>query len=553
MTSEFPTLDPINLRLPYSVIVHRPDPNADYYEAYKNIGRKYTLLKAYDLASPVLQSAIDALTNGGRIFIKKGIYDISGIITFKDNIEITGELPLLRFTSERCFYSKDVSDITIERLRIHHVNPENYLDVGTSSAILIEAVNSVNKNIKIRFCEISNCLRAGIQISIGLTENASGTYGFRDILIENNYVYDLVTGDSGIDGNGILLGRGYMQKVRIRNNRVENMLSVGILAGSDVDYGLFKDVKIEQNHIKSARYYGIDLSGIYDSEIVGNYIYNEDGIITSATYGIFIETASIQPSERVKIEKNTIDGAGLYGIYIYSNVNKCEINRNVIRRIKNPTETGARHIIATGLNHKIVGNLIDGSEDGSSVVGISAGNYSTIAFNQIFNITDHAIQEVSKTGLTITENYIENPTHSGIDLANVENSIITENYVKNVPSGYYGIYERGTSNYNIIMGNNLLECAAGRRISYVGANTTVKDNQGYITENGGTATIPNGQTSVTFAHGLAGTPTIVVLGAKHSEVADAYVSAKDATNITITVPNAVSADREISWYAEYKP
>jgi len=72
-------------------------------------------------------------------------------------------------------------------------------------------------------------------------------------------------------------------------------------------------------------------------------------------------------------------------------------------------------------------------------------------------------------------------------------------------------------------------------------------------KNSGTATIASGDTSVTFAHGLAGTPTIVTLGATHSEVADAYVSAKDATNITITVPNAVSADRDISWYAEYTP
>jgi len=80
----------------------------------------------------------------------------------------------------------------------------------------------------------------------------------------------------------------------------------------------------------------------------------------------------------------------------------------------------------------------------------------------------------------------------------------------------------------------------------------VKGNIGFVTENSGTATIANGQTSVTFAHGLAGTPTVVTLGATHSEVADAIWSA-DATNITITVPAAVTADRDISWYAEYKP
>lgn len=81
--------------------------------------------------------------------------------------------------------------------------------------------------------------------------------------------------------------------------------------------------------------------------------------------------------------------------------------------------------------------------------------------------------------------------------------------------------------------------------------TDVRFSEGY-SENSGTATILNGNTSVQFAHGLADTPTFVTLGATHDEVADAIWSA-DATNITITVPAAVSADRDISWYAEYKP
>ena len=80
----------------------------------------------------------------------------------------------------------------------------------------------------------------------------------------------------------------------------------------------------------------------------------------------------------------------------------------------------------------------------------------------------------------------------------------------------------------------------------------IKYNSGYVTENSETATILNTGTSVTFAHGLAGTPTLVTLGATHAEVSDAIWSA-DATNITITVPSAVTADRKISWYAEYKP
>jgi len=91
MTSEFPTLDPVSLQLPYSVIVHRPDPNVDYYEAYKNIGKKYTPLKAYDLASPVLQKALDTLTNGGKIFVKNGTYVLSSALRPYNHQAIIGE------------------------------------------------------------------------------------------------------------------------------------------------------------------------------------------------------------------------------------------------------------------------------------------------------------------------------------------------------------------------------------------------------------------------------------------------------------------------------
>jgi hypothetical protein len=51
-------------------------------------------------------------------------------------------------------------------------------------------------------------------------------------------------------------------------------------------------------------------------------------------------------------------------------------------------------------------------------------------------------------------------------------------------------------------------------------------------------------------HSLIGTPRIVVVTGRDSETAYAYVSDRNATHITITVPNPVTADREVDWYAE---
>jgi len=70
------------------------------------------------------------------------------------------------------------------------------------------------------------------------------------------------------------------------------------------------------------------------------------------------------------------------------------------------------------------------------------------------------------------------------------------------------------------------------------------------TKNSGIATILSGGTNVTVAHGLAGTPRIAIVTGRHGETSDAYVSARDDTNITITVPAAVTADRIVDWYVE---
>lgn len=64
----------------------------------------------------------------------------------------------------------------------------------------------------------------------------------------------------------------------------------------------------------------------------------------------------------------------------------------------------------------------------------------------------------------------------------------------------------------------------------------------------GMATIKTGDNSVTFAHGMDGTP-IVVLGTTNAQVADAIWSATN-TNITISVSANVAEDRNVAWYAE---
>jgi len=78
----------------------------------------------------------------------------------------------------------------------------------------------------------------------------------------------------------------------------------------------------------------------------------------------------------------------------------------------------------------------------------------------------------------------------------------------------------------------------------------VRRNVGYLTENSGTATFTAGVTSVTISHGLATTPKIVLVTPHHSEIADIRVIAKTATDFTVEVSTAPTADRTFDWYTE---
>lgn len=73
----------------------------------------------------------------------------------------------------------------------------------------------------------------------------------------------------------------------------------------------------------------------------------------------------------------------------------------------------------------------------------------------------------------------------------------------------YAIYETDTSNYNRFVHCYFWPAYYGTAtVSMVGANSQVKNNFYYITENKGTAIVASGSTSIVVTHGLSITPNI---------------------------------------------
>lgn len=157
------------------------------------------------------------------------------------------------------------------------------------------------------------------------------------------------------------------------------------------------------------------------------------------------------------------------------------------------------------------GNLFHSANWSGYVVGIEDSTYCTVKDNYIFGLND--------TGSTTS----------------------------------YGIEEIGTSDNNIIKGNDVrgVRPPTGDRISLVGADSIAENNDGYITENSGTSTQSgDGTTTVfTIAHGLDETPTIANVWAESADAnGDFYVSNKDGSNIEITYASApASGTNNLTW------
>jgi len=539
---------------PYSALVKKED---DVVYAVDSDGKTIAEGVAGVDDAAVIQAAIDHVygNGGGKVFIAKEEYIINTEITLKSNIILTGDKPTLKHYSGNCIYGVDISNVIISNLKIIDAAPDQHTELGAfACGILIESIDSPVENIKVIGNEISNSVRDGISFSNILSRSsATGNYGLKNILIMENYVHDLTVGVVGSDGNGIRVGRK-SDGVIIVNNVVENTIATGILVGSGTTFDYNKNVYIGHNIIKNTKRYGIDVSGLYGAEIFSNFIYNDDATIDSSTYGIFVESAtSTKPSYYVNIMGNVVDGVGLYAIYVYSDVDSVVISHNKTRRVLNPTATGARHIYAAGQNHIITHNEIDGSNDGSPVIGIISGSYSLIAYNLIKNVTASGISVRSYS--RVCYNYIYGTSYNGVAMPDVTNAVVLGNIIGDVPSGFYGINEWGTSDYNIIENNDVSQITTGGKISTVGANTIVRGNIGYLTENSGTATFSGDgvTTQFTIAHGLVSTPNKVIVTPGSTDAAGDFYVTVDATNIYVNYLSAPPSGTDnvvLYWYAE---
>ena len=104
MSIKIPELEQLPYQFPYTCIVHKPDPAVEYYEAYKNIGRKYNRIASGEFASPVLQEAINNLCIDNPN--KAGWKYMKGSICIKDDLLLKAPIDLTKKDHIHIFGSK---------------------------------------------------------------------------------------------------------------------------------------------------------------------------------------------------------------------------------------------------------------------------------------------------------------------------------------------------------------------------------------------------------------------------------------------------------------
>jgi parallel beta-helix repeat protein len=325
--------------------------------------------------------------------------------------------------------------------------------------------------------------------------------------IIGNYLHDMVDTPLEIGGNANFS--------RVMFNRIKTTGT----GGGGTDHGIevkgyTHDFIILGNIIQDTIGTAIDIAQASYGVVVGNKIYN------SKTHGISVSTGSYD----IAVTGNVVVG----------------------------TSTSQRGIRVTGssrisvLNNVVVNcpsNGIDITDASSDIIvsgNIAKGNY-------------YGVRVYNSNRVTVTSNYCSNSASDGISPGGTSADLLIENNFCYNNSAYGIDIEAGPTN-TVVKHNYLLGNTAGS-LRNAGTGSVIKNNIGYVTENGGVATFSGDGSTKTFtiAHGLASTPTkVLVTAGSDAAKGDFYVTA-DATNITVTYATAPPSGTNnvvLNWYAE---
>lgn len=320
-------------------------------------------------AATVIHIAVNALTNGGKIFIKNGTYVLTStptIATKYITMEGEGRNAVLKIANNT---QKNILNITnnwcvIKNISFDGNNANNTNVVGdytTQNGIYISGANATN--ILITDCYIYNTCHEGIHVYNGA----------KDVIISNNFLKSC--GNMGVGNyNGDSIKGSTVSKLTIIGNNIE-----------DSDHGInsyqMTDSIICNNYIKATEGNGIRISASSHRNLIeGNFIYraHDEGIEVTAGSNY-----------------NEIIGNWIYQCAIvsgYGGIRCLGDYTSIINNLIFETQRSYDGISIYTANYiQITGNRCIGNRDG---IAINVVTYSFITNNVLENNTRYGLNEV---------------------------------------------------------------------------------------------------------------------------------------------------------------
>jgi len=461
-------------------------------------------------ADPWTEAGINAAmadlgSSGGLVFLPVGNWRVRPITVPSNNIRLSGSGFSTKLAADPTFYTGNTSAMFLLNGRLGVTLSDMALDgAGTDTCFGINATGGSDPIIsRMKFTGWLGTLSQRAR-GISIQQNPSSGPPFLEAVVS----------DCVFDGN----------QIGVVVHRCRYMI-IGCRADNHLFDGFYIDGNQAQGSMLGCITYNNARTGI-------NAVFSERSTLADNTSYRDATGIQLYSATRMVVHGNTINEALNGGILVNASTKYSIIADNWLYH---QATSGNGHGIS--MYNGCVYNLIRGN-----VCNANARNGIWLSLNSNENvIVDNICFANSAT----------DAGYAGILLATIGNLVQGNRCFddQTTKTQAYGILEQSPADGNYILGNRL-DGNLTAPLSVIGPSTVVRGNIGYRTENRGVATVLNGQNSVIAAHGLTKIPVLATLGPRHAEVASAYVSVRDATNITIAVPAAVTANRDVDWYAE---
>jgi len=459
-----------------------------------------------------IQAAIDAVSSSGLVQLSKGVFHLSAsieIVTGQDNITLQGNKSVLKLASSPTQALTQNSGI------------------GTTIKVADSSGFSVGQDVWIRsdtYYENNSDYRSVVAIPDSNT-----------ITINSNTSRDWQTSD-----NAKIVGicRYINVKDATEADYVKNTTIRGIIFD-----GNESTVSVKGSwHVPMLNLYCTEGTLVEDcwfrnSDTCAAFVSGGSSTITHNYFSAFKAKDAVNgydavhlasAGEKIVSENTFYDISAEHGIFFCQSVVGSKVNDNTFSCDANCTYT----VYISNANDQ--NNIISGNTFTSGIWAIRDDGTHTLIENNTIKFPDTS----SGIGIGVygdKAHLVGNYVYKGNHCYRLQNSDYTSMFANRAEAGSIGLQMRDTTNCKV-RANDLASCTT--KINFAGTNTgyTIRDNDGWVTENTGLAENVTLDASGigAIAHGCSATPTYANVVCQSANL-NVRISSIDATNINIYV------------------